>query len=308
MVSRFINKIFNASNIFTGCGFTFKRSRTALRSQVKEMKEWLETLRVSLSLLFLMVSSWYDFKTREVPNRVWVFFAPIGLALTFLQFYLSYLAGEVAVPVFWLLSFAVTTGISLVLFYAGLFGGADAKALICLSIALPVYPSSVCSYLNILTPFFPLAVLSNAVIGSSLVVLVIASYNLLKLIQTGKGLFEGLESEPFWSKILAFMTGFKVDFKKLKNKSQYTPLECFSRGKDGEIIRHLRISIRLEDETSQKNVCLDNLPKELKGKIWATPGLPFLIFVTAGFVSALLVGDFVTWLVSQILTTNSIRT
>jgi preflagellin peptidase FlaK len=306
MVSRFINKIFNAPNICIGYRLSFKYSKTALRFQVEEMNEWLEVLRISLSLLFLTVSSWYDFRTIEFPNEVWGFFAPVGFALTSLQFYLDYLTGGMSFLVFWLLSFIITTGVSLVIFYVGFFGGADAKALICLSIALPVYPPSIRYYLDVLTPFFPLAVLSNAVIGASLLVLVFASYNLLKLIQIGKKMFDGLEGEPLRSKVLAFITGFKVDLEKLKNESHYIPLEYFSRGKDGEIVRHLRISLQLEDENSQKNKWYDNLSNELNGKIWATPGLPFLIFVTAGFVAALLIGDFSSWLITQILTVNGI--
>ncbi len=265
------------------------------------MKELLEFLRVFISFLFLAISSWYDFKTREVPNMVWLFYAPIGLVMTLLQLYLGYLARENMSSIIWLLSFAVTSGISLALFYISFFGGADAKALICLSIALPVYPSLVRRYAEWVTPFFPLAVLSNAVLSSSLLVLGIASLNLLRLVQAGGKMFEGLESEPLWSKILAFAIGFKVDPDKLTKGCYYIPLEYFSRGKDGEIIRHLKISPRLEDEDSEKVENWIDLTRELNGKVWATPGLPFLLFVMVGFVAALLVGDFVTWLVTQLI-------
>ena len=107
------------------------------------MREWFELSRIFASLLFLTISSWYDYKLREVPNRVWAFFAPTAFALISLQLCFDHLMGANPVPVFWLLSFAVTAGISLLLFYAGFFGGADAKALICMAIALPVYPSLV---------------------------------------------------------------------------------------------------------------------------------------------------------------------
>jgi len=125
---------------------------------------FFEVLRIFISFSFLLISSWYDYRTREVPNRVWVFFAPAGFALAVLHLSLSNLAGESVDLVLWLLSFAVTSGISLALFYLGLFGGADAKALICLSIALPVYPASIQHGINVLTPLFPLAVLSNGVL------------------------------------------------------------------------------------------------------------------------------------------------
>lgn len=263
---------------------------------------FFEVLRIFISFSFLLISSWYDYRTREVPNRVWVFFAPAGFALAVLHLSLSNLAGESVDLVLWLLSFAVTSGISLALFYLGLFGGADAKALICLSIALPVYPASIQHGINVLTPLFPLAVLSNGVLVSSSLVLLFTSYNLVKLFQTGGGLFSGLESEPIWSKIVAFTTGFKVDTNKLRNGSHFMPLEHLSKGGDGEIIRHLRVSARLVEETSQKN---DDHPSDLlaevPGRVWATPGLPFLVFVTVGFVAALFFGDFITWFVVQLI-------
>ena len=262
------------------------------------MYEWLEYLRILLSFSFLVLSSSYDFKTREVPNWVWVLFAPSGFALSLLQFCL---VKDNSFLVFWLLSFLATAGLSLVLFYLGFFGGADAKALICLSIALPIYPSSLDSYINVLMPLFPLSVFSNAVLGSSLLVFAVAGYNLFKLIQTRRTLFEGLERESFWHKILAFITGLKVDLDDLKKGSHYIPLEYFSKGEDGKIVRHLRVSPRLNGETLQENNYLDDFSKEINGKIWATPGIPFLVFVTAGFVVALLIGDIITWLTIKII-------
>lgn len=262
---------------------------------------FLEILRTSVAFSFLSVSSWYDFKTREVPNRVWVFFAPIGFALAALQSLLNSLAGGNVDPVLWLSSLGVTAGISLALFYLRFFGGADAKALICLSIALPVHLSSMQYQTSMLTPLFPLAVLSNAVLMSSSLVLVIASHNLFMMVKTKGRLFDGLEGEPVWSKIVAFTTGFKVDSGKLGNGSHYIPLEYLSEGEDGEVVRHLRVSVRLTEETPQKNNLFSDVSKELGGKIWATPGLPFLVFVTAGFVTALFFGDFVTWLIVHLI-------
>jgi len=265
------------------------------------MYEWLESLRILLSFSFLAASSWYDFKTREVNNRMWMLFASLGFILSFLQFCLA--EGDPFL-ILWVISFLVTTVISLALFYLGFFGGADAKALISLSIALPVYPSTVDPYFKVLVPLFPLTVFGNALLGSSLLIFVIAGYNLAKLIQSRGRLFEGLEEEPFWKKTLAFMIGFKVDVDRLKSGSHNISLEYFSRGEDGKIVRHLRISPRLDEEQIQKKEFSEDFPREIRGKIWVTPGLPLLLFVTAGFVAALLIGDIITWLTFQLITTR----
>ena len=128
------------------------------------MVEWLEASRVVLSLFFLSLCSWYDYKTREVTNKMWLVYGPAGIALLLLQFFTDRTLSEN--PVQLVASIGITTGIALALFYTGFFGGADSKALICLSLALPVYPAFVHGYIMVLVPFFPLAVLVNSVLGS----------------------------------------------------------------------------------------------------------------------------------------------
>lgn len=269
------------------------------------MYEWLEAIRIFLSFSFLVASSCYDLKTREVSNSVWILFAPSGFLLLLLQFLFT---REGSFLVLWMLSFVVTSAISLVLFYLGFFGGADAKALICLSIALPGYPSLVTSILrgSFLLPIFPLAVLMNAVLGSSLMVLVIMAYNLFMIFQNKGRLFEGLEEEPLWKKILTFIIGFKVDPNRLKKGSHYLPLEYFSKSADGKVVRHLRVFLHLQEETLLTEEYVKTFSKDFNGKIWATPGLPFLVFLTGGFVAALLMGDFVSWLTFQLISAKGV--
>ncbi len=262
------------------------------------MIEWLEASRVLLSLFFLALCSWYDYKTREVTNKMWLVYGPAGLALLLLQYFTDRALSENSVLL--LASIGITTVIALTLFYTGFFGGADSKALICLSLALPVYPAFVHEYVTVLVPFFPLAVLVNSVLGSSLLVIAIAAYNLSRKLVKGEKLFEGLEKEPFWSKAVAFATGFRVDPAKAKGGSHYMLLEQFSRAEDGSVARHLKVTPRLEDD-EQKAAQQEELLTELGGKIWVTPGLPFLVFVTVGFIAALLVGDFTSWLILRMV-------
>jgi len=254
---------------------------------------WIDFLRVPVSLSFLSVSSWQDYKSREVSNRMWILYAPIGFALTLLKCYLEYTAGKTSGILLWIISLAITTGISLTLFYAGFFGGADAKALICLSIAIPVYPDFSLTRFYVIIPIFPLAVLVNAVLTSSLLIPVILCYNLIKYARLKGTLFKGLEHESRWRKILVFVTGIKVDLEKLKSGSHYIPLEYVAE-EDGEFTRHLKFSPRLEMEDPRRL-------EEFDGQVWATPGLPFLIFMTLGFVTALFFGDFTSWLINMIL-------
>lgn len=261
------------------------------------MYEWLEVTRACLSFLFLTASSWYDYKKREVSNWVWLIFAPLGLMFSLLQFY--YTRDQVFL-LFMGLSLLIVTGVSLALFYLGFFGGADAKALICLSLALPVYPSYLNPGTRVILPFFPLSVLSNAVFFSSMSIFSIALYNLYRRLRTGENLFEGFEDEPLWKKVLAFFTGIKVDVKGLCNSHHYIPLETISRGENGENIRRLKIFFRLSEDSTQDISSLNDFYSNIEGKIWVTPSLPFLVFITIGFIAVHFLGDILATLAVQL--------
>ncbi len=79
-----------------------------------------------------MYAAWSDYRTREVSNKIWLAFAPIALAVNLTAF-LLYEPSQL--PQYGV-SFAITTAISLALFYGGGFGGADAKALMCIALIL----------------------------------------------------------------------------------------------------------------------------------------------------------------------------
>ena len=100
------------------------------------LQEILLASSVAVSLIVLVYASWSDYVCREVSNRVWVIYAPIALALTLAELLLF----EPSPLPFFGLSFGVTIGIAFLLFYAGGFGGADSKALMCIALALPFAP------------------------------------------------------------------------------------------------------------------------------------------------------------------------
>ncbi|MEM3041834.1 MAG: A24 family peptidase C-terminal domain-containing protein, partial [Nitrososphaerota archaeon] len=114
-------------------------------------------------------------------------------------------------------------------------------------------------------------------------------------------LFKGLEEEPLWKKILAFIIGFKVDPNRL-NGSHYLPLEYLSETAEGKLVRHLRIFLHHHEETLETEDFVKRFSEKIDEKIWATPGLPFLVFITGGFLAALFLGDLVYWLTYRLIT------
>ena len=250
------------------------------------MNELFDGARAALCLAFLVYASWSDFKKREVSNWVWVILAPSALALTSLQFFMF--APESLYT--YALSFGVTSALAITIFYAGAFGGADAKALICLSLALPSYPAHLLQpYSGFVSPLFPITVFCNAVLLAALTVFYVIMRNYLWKHKTGKRLFEGFEKESGWRKILVFLCGYKVSISELEKKEHLYPLEDFNEN-EGKLLLIPKYEDRSEIVGRIQKAGREG---KLQNEVWATPGLPLLVFVTVGLIFALVYGDIV---------------
>ncbi len=259
----------------------------------------INVFRVAISLIFLGYASWSDIKTREVSNKVWLLYAPLGLMLTLFEG-LLYEDHN-----YWLsagISIALTFTLAVSLFYLGAFGGADAKAFMCLALAFPTYIKNIFNFQLVSGhPIFPLTVFTNSMILAASSVIYMLLRNLLWKLKMRSKLFEGLEKEPFWRKILAVLCGYKVSLEKLREKDFYFPLEDIKEN-DGVLERFLVVFSKDED----RNEILERLSfavenKRINPQIWASPGLPMLVFITAGFLVALFFGDIIWFLILLLL-------
>jgi preflagellin peptidase FlaK len=251
--------------------------------------------------VFLVYASWSDLKTREVNNKVWIILGPLALALTAFQF-LCFSSQPIQLLQSFILSFVVTSALAVAVFYAGGFGGADAKALMCIALALPVYPNHLLSQpAELFSPLFPLTIFTNSVLLGALSVFYALIRNLMWKVRNKGGFFDGLETESFGRKILALVSGYKVKLSRLKSGHLY-PLEDVEVEDDGEIKRKLLVFPRDEEGEEIISRIVENVKEEkIKSGVWATPGLPLLIFITAGLIISLAYGDIVWILLSSIL-------
>ncbi len=262
------------------------------------MNEILDGARVLLCLAFLVYASWSDYKTREASNMVWAILAPLALALTTSQF----LMFNSELLYTYVLSFAITSALAIALFYAGAFGGADAKALMCISLALPVYPEHLLQQPWFVSPLFPITVFTNGVLLAAISVVYALFRNLLWRSRNEKGLFEGLEKESIGRKILTLLCGYKVKISRLERVAHLYPLEDVNPTETEENSRKLLVFPKDEErEDIVQRLLKASDEGKLKNEVWATPGLPMLIFITAGLIVALAYGDIVWVALSSIL-------
>ena len=116
------------------------------------------------SLLFLFYASYSDLKTRTVPNELWYFVISISIFVAIYKI-MIYNYAYIVVLVY---SFLVTSIISYILYELKMFGGADFKCIVCISLLIPT--------INI--PF-SITVLINSILASLIIPSSISIKNLM---------------------------------------------------------------------------------------------------------------------------------
>jgi preflagellin peptidase FlaK len=204
------------------------------------------------------------------------------------------------------LSFGVTAFFAILLFYTGGFGGADSKALMCIALALPFAPQALLMpiFVDGISPLaqylYPMTIFSNSVLFAAASGIYMILRNVIWHKKAGKQMFEGsLAKESVGKKILVMITGYRVKVDVLKAKWHVYPMEDLE---DVSGTRKLVVVPKEEGRdkiVERLSIAIDS--KAIDGYVWATPGLPMLIFVTLGLVVALFFGDIVWLLVRAVL-------
>jgi len=260
---------------------------------------YVEFLSVVACSGFLIFGSWSDLKTREVSNWVWVVSLPVAAILTITRVFLT--------PDLLMLcaaSVLASTALSFGMFEIGFFGGADAKALITLGVALPLFPAFSRPILGLFHPFFPLVVFVNSFLLSLVSIMYVLGRNAYWRIQSRRSFFEGFEHESPLRKILTLVSGYKVALIEIRRSIHLIPIEDVAE-KNGRPSRRLRVFVGAEED---RNVTIDRLSRYistglLPSQVWATPGLPMMVFITIAFFAALTFGDILFYAIHTMIGT-----
>ncbi|HDJ26520.1 MAG TPA: hypothetical protein ENF34_04325 [Candidatus Bathyarchaeota archaeon] len=239
---------------------------------------WL--LRACICSTALVIASALDIKCREIPDELWLAAGPITGALT-----LFWLLERPNLAPMAVLSISLAALIAALIYYSGLTGGADAKALVFIAISMPLTQEEFLSTILAEHPFLPMASFSNALVLSVLLSMGILARNLAWRLRTGEPFFEGLEGSAL-TKALVLISGYKVRKEDFLRSSFLFPLEAPS-GSGG---RRLTLVVRLDEERERE---VRGWLAEFQGPeyVWVSPGLPFVVFLTGGFILALVHGD-----------------
>jgi len=214
-------------------------------------------LGTGLAIAMLVIASIIDIWKREIHDYYWIGFGAIGFLLVFTD---SNLISNLLT-----IGFALIIAPFVILVWRiGLFGGADAFALIALAVIAPMATFSE-------NPVSPFTTLSNAAILFVIPFLINISRNIIAQIK-GENIFEGFDEKKF-KKIIASLMGYKA-----KN-----PKFSFAIEKTEEGIKKLDLSIH---HAENQEFCTTP-------NTWITPGIPYLLLITGGFIIQLFYGDII---------------
>lgn len=248
----------------------------------------LDVTRILLCSVMLLYSSVMDLRVREVSNRTWIVFAPIGIVL---DIYETLYVRATDPIIYVILPVSMSAALAIAFFYLGLYGGADAKAFITIAILIPYQPRLITPYLNVFSPVYPLTVFTDAAIAAGFFALILLMRNLIWSLTKKHLIFEGLEKEPAWKKALVLLSCIKVEAEKIKGPPYEYPAEVVVDSQ-----RKLRLMPDTNDDTAATNT-LKQLTEQMRIKeVWVSPTLPFLLFISIGFFVSLLLGDIVIWI------------
>ncbi|MGI0006311.1 MAG: prepilin peptidase [Nitrososphaera sp.] len=230
----------------------------------------LPVVRVCIALAMFAVAAAVDMKKREVDDRLWLAFAGPAAALYFFDY------GNFD-PLPAILSAGLGAGASYALYRTGLFGGADALAIIALAVILPTYDGRFMIAGAAVHPLSTLTLLSNAVVLSSAHIAFNVARNARYWAVHG-GLFAGME-ETKGRKAMALLLG---------HRSSGKGFAFLMEGRDGTSRRF---------DFALKNA--EAAPFESRKDVWVMPAMPFLAYQLAGLVVMVFAGDLAFGLLSM---------
>ncbi len=214
-----------------------------------------ETIRILSAVMMLGIASFFDIWKREIHDYLWIGFGALSVILLLFDPNFNELISLILFSL-------IIAPFAIIVWRIGLFGGADAFALIVLASLAPMMTISD----NMVTP---LTTLSNAALLFVFPLLVNVIRNTISILKN-ENIFEGFNETKF-KKLLAMIIGYRA-----KEPNYDFAIEKTEGGK-----KKLNIAFHNAETAefcSSKNT-------------WVTPGIPYMLLITGGFIIQLIYGD-----------------
>jgi preflagellin peptidase FlaK len=242
----------------------------------------MDTYLIAFTLLLLAYAGYSDIRKRSVSNIVWLVLSVVGIA--FAGYRTVVQGASFLLPL--ICSATITSALSFLFFRLGFFGAADAKALICISLLFTTQPMFTLSSHHFpifgasLPLIFPFAVivLLNAAVLALAVPISLFFRNLYSL---------GLKK--FIRNAALCFVAYRVNINELRSDRFARLTHTYE-----EINGHLTKRYSL-DGISLNSATIGQLKayhkeRKIAAEVWVTPELPFILFITLGFMICCLLG------------------
>ena len=214
-------------------------------------------VRMTTAFTMLGLASFLDLKKREINDMLWIAFSGVSILLVVFSPDILFSLKVVGMSL-------IIAPVALLLWRLGMFGGADALCLVVLASLAPMFTITTAQ----LTPF---TILTNAAILSVASLFVNLSRNIISITRK-ENIFKDID-ETRMKKILAIFIGYKA-----KNPKHSFSLETVIDGK-----KHLDFSLKHVEHMSFCN----------EKETWVTPGMPYILYIAAGFIIQVFYGDII---------------
>lgn len=233
------------------------------------------------SLFILLYACYWDIKERTVSNVVWGVMLLSGFPFVLYRILSDGVPYAMRVGY----SLGVTSAICYPFFRFRLIGGADAKALICIAAIFPTHPqfailSQQFPMYSGVPEAFPLAMLTM-LYGSLLAILVpifLFFRNLQKL---------GIRA--VLSNLGKAFLGYRVPVDQLAGRRNVKLLHVYEES-NGSVRRRFNPGGMPVDDSTLETLRRYHKQGQIPAEAWVTLDLPFLVFITCGFVISTLLG------------------
>ncbi len=249
-------------------------------------------IQMGTVILCLLFGSYMDLRKREVSDIPWIIMAVVGLITTIV--YIIFSTDKGRDGTFIGINFALGIAIGLVLYYTGMMGGADAKAIMALSLNTAIYPFTfVLTSLPIYDTFFAPLIFSTFFNWLLALVLIyplpLLFYNIYLKFKKQK-LFENTNAN-FASKFLMMISGYLISVEKAKNRADIVYSEVYNAEEEEWEIKHFMQVPEIEEEEEYKAQVETFIQKTNREKIWVKVLPPGIVFLLIGYILNIFLGN-----------------
>lgn len=247
-------------------------------------------IQMGTVILCLLFGSYMDLRKREVSDIPWIIMAVVGLITTII--YIIFAENKAKDGTIIGINLGIGIAIGLILYYTGMMGGADAKAIMALSLNTAIYPftyelTSLLVY-DVVPPIF------NTFFNWLLALVIIYPlpllfYNIYLKIKKKK-LFENTNAN-FASKILMMISGYLIPVEKAKNRTDIVYSEVYDAEEEEWEIKHFMQVPEIEEEEEYKAQVETFIQKTNRKNIWVKVLPPGIVFLLIGYILNIFLGN-----------------